>query len=226
MPVPRTSGALRRPPGRPAVAAAILGVAVVCAFSAYLRFVSAAPLGADTWWHGAVQVTPGSALFAVAVFFAQVGGELGAAVLAAIAAALFLAMRRPRDAAALTTAAGIGIVLAQAAKWLGQRDRPWDPLYGSHGFAFPSGHAMGAAALAVSAVLVARGSERITARLTRWVAVAAIAWIVVMMWSRTALHVHWLTDALGGALLGASAAVLARWLWFRPVSVAARRVES
>ena len=36
-----------------------------------------------------------------------------------------------------------------------------------------------------------------------------------MMWSRTALQVHWLTDTIAGALLGLSAALLADafWIW-------------
>jgi undecaprenyl-diphosphatase len=37
-----------------------------------------------------------------------------------------------------------------------------------------------------------------------------------MMWSRTALHVHWLSDTLAGALLGFCVAIIVRRIWFGP----------
>ena len=37
--------------------------------------------------------------------------------------------------------------------------------------------------------------------------------MLTMMWSRTALQVHWLTDTLAGMLIGISAAILADELW-------------
>ncbi|MDN5808069.1 MAG: phosphatase PAP2 family protein [Brevibacterium sp.] len=46
-----------------------------------------------------------------------------------------------------------------------------------------------------------------------WSMILAFAWIVLMMWSRTALQVHWLSDTIAGALIGISAAVLADELW-------------
>ncbi|MDN5636001.1 MAG: phosphatase PAP2 family protein, partial [Brevibacterium sp.] len=46
-----------------------------------------------------------------------------------------------------------------------------------------------------------------------WSMILAFAWILLMMWSRTALQVHWLTDTIAGALIGISAAVLADELW-------------
>jgi membrane-associated phospholipid phosphatase len=32
--------------------------------------------------------------------------------------------------------------------------------------------------------------------------------VVLMMWSRTYLHAHWLSDTVGGALIGAGTALL------------------
>ncbi|MBM6588645.1 phosphatase PAP2 family protein [Brevibacterium sp. RIT 803] len=46
-----------------------------------------------------------------------------------------------------------------------------------------------------------------------WSMILAFVWIALMMWSRTALQVHWLSDTIAGALIGASAAVLADELW-------------
>ena len=72
---------------------------------------------------------------------------------------------------------------------------------------------MGAAALAVSLALVVTYSSAFSDTATRWVWVVSITWILLMMWSRTALHVHWLSDTVAGAVLGASAAILARRFW-------------
>lgn len=193
---------------------ALLGILAVLLAGAAFRFIDHGPLGIDLWWHGAAGATPGSAPFAVAVFFAEVGGGIGAAACTAIAAALLLALRRARDAAFVVTAAVLGIALSEAVKALVLRPRPWDQLYHSQASSFPSGHSMGAAALAVSLVLVLAGSERVSGEGLRWAGIAAGVWIAGMMWSRTALHVHWLTDTVAGALLGTCAAILARRVWF------------
>jgi len=42
-----------------------------------------------------------------------------------------------------------------------------------------------------------------------WVAVVGIAWVFVMAFSRTQVHAHWLSDTVGGALLGTGIALLA-----------------
>jgi membrane-associated phospholipid phosphatase len=52
--------------------------------------------------------------------------------------------------------------------------------------------------------------------------VPAAAWVLAMMWSRTGLQVHWLTDTIAGALIGIAAAVLVDELW----SLLARRTRS
>jgi undecaprenyl-diphosphatase len=66
------------------------------------------------------------------------------------------------------------------------------------GGSYPSGHASYAASTAVAAVLLfsAPGGRRLV-----WWLLAALA-IAAMAWSRTYLHVHWLTDVLAGTALG------------------------
>src|SRR5690606_40639603 len=93
-----------------------------------------------------------------------------------------------------------------------------DLLYPTYGSSYPSGHSMGAAALAVSLALAFSTLNRVSARNARnarLIGMLATAWVLLMMWSRTALHAHWLSDTLGGALLGAASAVLAAQLWSR-----------
>lgn len=193
---------------------AVVGLVLIAAFGAYLRFVHAGPFTLDEWWHGVAAVSRGSAPHAIAVFMAEAGSGIGAAACTAIAAALLLALRRPRDAASVATAMLLGIAASETIKALVLRPRPWEQLYHAAGSSYPSGHSMGAAALAVSLALVAAESRRLSRTATRWAWAVAAAWIVTMMWSRTALHVHWLTDTVAGALLGTCTAILARRVWF------------
>ncbi|WP_125099064.1 phosphatase PAP2 family protein [Leucobacter chromiireducens] len=195
-----------------------VGVALVIGASCFFRFTTGGPFGIDVWWHGVAGVSRGSLPYAVAVFFAEIGGGLGGAACAAIAVALLLALRRGRDAGALATAMLGGVLLSEALKSFALRPRPWDQLYPVHGSSFPSGHSLGAAALAVSLAFVVLATPGVSRRLRQLTIVLACAWPLLMMWSRTALHAHWLTDVLAGGLLGACVALLARWLWFRGVA--------
>ena len=194
---------------------AIIGIALVVAGGAALRFGDAGPLGIDEWWQSLVSLTRGSAPYAVAVFMAEVGGGVGAIACTVIAAALLLAVRQARDAAAVATAMLLGVAASETIKALVVRPRPWDQLYASHGSSYPSGHSMGAAALAVSLALVVTYSESFSPTATRAVWAVSTAWILLMMWSRTALHVHWLSDTLAGVVLGIGAAILARRFWIQ-----------
>lgn len=207
---PRTAS-----PARTSTPWAVAGLVLIAAVGVYLRFVDSGPLGPDEWWRGVAGVTRGSAPYAVAVFMAEAGSGIGAAACTAIAAALLLALGRPRDAASVATAMLMGIAASETIKALVLRPRPWDPLFHASGTSYSSGHSMGAAALAVSLALVVAGSRRLTAAASRWAWAIAACWTVTMMWSRTALHVHWLSDTLAGALLGVCAAILARRLWMR-----------
>ncbi len=210
---------------RPATRWSVAGLLLLAALGVYLRFIDHGPFGVDEWWHGVAAVTRGSAPYAVAVFLAEAGDGIGAAACTAIAAALLLALRRPRDAGAVVTAMLLGILASETVKALVLRPRPWDRLYVSYDSSYSSGHSMGAAALAVSLALVVRGIDAVPRAAARWASVAAACWVLLMMWSRTALHVHWLSDTLAGALLGTCAAILARRLWMRmPRPATARRL--
>ncbi|MFV0434504.1 MAG: phosphatase PAP2 family protein [Leucobacter sp.] len=211
---------------RRAVPWAYAALGLVLVFGLFLRFVDQGPLGIDSWWHGLLSVTRGSAAYAVAIFMAEVGSGVGAAACTGIAAALLFALRMPRDAAAVITATVGGVVVSEIVKALVLRPRPLDQMYFPHGSSYPSGHTMGAAALAISLALVIAGSDALPRTAAKWAWVAAACWILLMMWSRTALHVHWLSDVVAGALLGFAAAILARRFWREPrPERAARRVS-
>ena len=80
------------------------------------------------------------------------------------------------------------------------RARPEDMLVQSDPGSFPSGHTANAATTAVALGFIF--FPRI------WVWVAGSAYAVAMALSRTYLGAHWLSDTIGGLLLGAGVAVL------------------
>lgn len=201
-----------RPFSRWAALLGALAILLVAAGGVGLLLSGAGPLPVDSWWHAHVSSPTGSVLHAIAVFQAVVGGSLGAAACFAIAVATLLALRRWRDALAVALAGILGTACSEFLKGLVQRPRPTEQLYASHGYSYPSGHSMAAAALAVSLTLVAWGNRDLDVRLARVSAVLAGVWVLAMMWSRTALHVHWLSDTIAGALLGLGVALLTRSL--------------
>jgi membrane-associated phospholipid phosphatase len=89
--------------------------------------------------------------------------------------------------------------LVQLLKGLIDRPRPEDILVATDAGSFPSGHTANAATLAVAVTLL----------LWRWwVAAAGAAYIVLMALSRTYLGAHWISDTVGGFLLGAAVAIV------------------
>lgn len=193
---------------RSAVIWARIGILIVVIAAVALRFSVHGPLGIDSWWAGVVHLTRGSAPYAVSVSLAQIDGGIGAATCTAIAAALLFAVRAPREAVTIAVTMVVAVLCLEALKWVSVRTRPGDALIDTTGTAFPSGHSVGAAALAVSIALIVRQSSRLSPAVQKWAWPVAAMWVLLMMWSRTALGAHWLTDVVCGALLGASCAVI------------------
>ena len=192
---------------------AVVILLAIGAFGVYLRFVDASPLPIDEWWASFATTTRGSAAYAVAVFFAEAGSSLGVAALGAIAAALLFVLRRRRAAGMVATALLLGVASSETLKRLVLRPRPGGALYAASGSSYPSGHSMGAAALACSLALVVVTGHAVSRRMQRVAWAVAITWILLMMWSRTALRVHWLSDTVAGALLGFAVALVALRVW-------------
>lgn len=152
---------------------------------------------------------------------------------AVLAVAVWLLVRRGERRLALWVAATAltGTGLQQAVKALVGRDRPvWqDPVATAHYAAFPSGHALsalvaGALVLWLLRLAGARPLWRWTARAVVTVSVFGVAF------TRLYLGVHWLSDVvggwlLGGALVAGSAAVYGAYASRTEVPGAAPRAE-
>ena len=199
--------------GSGAIAFAWLAVAVVVAFGVFLLVSGGDPTPVDQAWHDSIGAERGSFGAVLATDLAGIGGWIGVVTCGLIACAGFFAARRPRDAGILITALVVGVLCSELLKLVIGRQRPADMLIHATGSSYPSGHSLSAATLAVAlAIVLSRNASPVVAKLL-WA--AAAAWVLLMMWSRTALHVHWLTDTIGGALLDTAVAILSAAAWQR-----------
>lgn len=118
-------------------------------------------------------------------------------------AALFLVLLvRRRRLALFTAGANLGTLAAtQLLKVLVDRQRPLDRLVPVDSGSYPSGHVSATVAAMVATAVV-------LGKLWMWISGAILS--VAMMYSRTYLGVHWLSDTIAGALLGLGMTLL---LW-------------
>ena len=138
------------------------------------------------------------------IFFARAmnvagGTWFGIFVVPTLCAIGLILLRRPWAATYFLVAAVVSAALVQVLKHLFGRQRPTDIIVITDFGSFPSGHVANAATIAtVLVVLFPR----------LWAVVVGAAWVLLMAFSRTYLHAHWLSDTFGGALIGISAALL------------------
>ena len=156
-----------------------------------------------TSWDGAVARAVARHLPTVVEWLARplswVGGGLGMAVVAAVAAGILLQRSGRSDAVAGVLAYVVAEVSTQLLKLAFDRPRPTvDPVVElPETAAFPSGHAsVSMAVLVVVAVLLAGR------RPDPGAVAAAVAVSVAIGLSRIALGVHWLSDVVAGWALG------------------------
>ncbi len=145
---------------------------------------------------------------AVAVNSTALGSAPVVALIAVLAAAYGLVVRRPRLALALAWTP-LAFVVNEAMKLLMRQARPMEaiitlpPSYG-----FPSGHSVAASALFLTLALVA-AVQSPNPGVRRLVVGAGIGIAVLVAWSRVYLGVHYLSDVVGGLLLGSAGALAA-----------------
>lgn len=183
--------------------ALVVAVAATVAF-VVLRFVVALgghePLPIDVWWLEQMDASQNDVWLVVAWVPAIVGGTVGMIVIGLGLVVLFAVLGRRWDAATIALAIVLVVAIGAPMAAIIARVRPEDSLAESMPTSFPSGHTAVATTLAVTLGLLLR----------RWyVWVAGVAWVVLMMWSRTYLQAHWLSDVVAGLLEGIAVATLA-----------------
>ena len=117
----------------------------------------------------------------------------------ALIVAVLVWRKRWREASFVAICFAGSALLNLGSKRFFQRDRPslWESIAPESTFSFPSGHAMGSMTLAAVAVLLAWR--------TRWrwpVALAAVAFVLLVGLSRLYLGVHYPSDVVAGWAAG------------------------
>jgi membrane-associated phospholipid phosphatase len=195
-----------------AVVAGLL-LALAAAFAAIVAANPARPpmLGMDRDWGSLIRPARDAVLTDLAKVLSDLGGPLGGTVIA-IAAALFLWLARGRRMAAVFVAITPAITsgASQLIKHLVLRGRPSGGLVSADAGSFPSGHVITTVAVGLALTLVFAGPGR------RRVPLAVVtAATLVMIWVRTYLGVHWLSDTVESIFVAAGL-VLALWAALGP----------
>ncbi|MEO6200227.1 MAG: phosphatase PAP2 family protein [Cryobacterium sp.] len=174
-------------------------LAVLIGFIVVVRD-SGAPFAFDTAWMLEIAAERAPVWDFLSYLMNALGGNLlGILVVPVLIIAVLLLMKRPWAAGYYLAATLASSGMVQLLKKSFGRARPEDILVQVDFGSFPSGHVGNAATMAVVfAILFPRV----------WVWLAGVAYVVLMMISRTYLGAHWLSDTIGGALLGIGVAIV------------------
>ncbi|OWP21184.1 phosphatase PAP2 family protein [Microbacterium sp. AISO3] len=158
------------------------------------------PFAVDRWWNETLPADPGAVGLVFGLVMNRIGGTwVGVFAIPIAVAVALIVLRRPWAAGYFLVASALSALVVQLIKHLVDRSRPEDILVTTDAGSFPSGHTANAATIAVVAVIL---FPRI------WVAIIGVVWTVLMALSRTVVHAHWLSDTVGGMLVGAGVALV------------------
>jgi membrane-associated phospholipid phosphatase len=182
----------------PAAIIAVAGIAFVLALGFVVRLKVIAEEFDGEWMEEIVELRAPHWEFSSRMLDFVGGGWFALWVVPMCGVAVLLLLRRPWSALAFALTLYVTVGVSPLLKWFFGRARPEEILVQVETAAFPSGHVAHAAAVAVALALIS----------ARWqVVVVGAAYVVLMALSRTYLGAHWVSDTLGGALLGASVAL-------------------
>ncbi|MEO8528792.1 MAG: phosphatase PAP2 family protein [Pseudolysinimonas sp.] len=158
------------------------------------------PFGFELEWMGEIVEHRAPFWTIPALAFDAIGGGLIAILVIPLTViALLLLWRRPWSALFFVLAVSLSAAVVQVVKTLVGRPRPLDILITPDFGSFPSGHSANAAVLAtVVGIILMR----------RWIWIAGATYTAAMMLSRTYLGAHWISDTIGGVLIGAGVAII------------------
>ncbi|WP_394551034.1 phosphatase PAP2 family protein [Agromyces sp. MMS24-JH15] len=158
------------------------------------------PFGFEVEWMSELVEARAPVWTIPALGFNWIGGGIGSTVIVPLVIiGSLLVWRRPWAALYYACAALGSVAVVLVIKNVIGRPRPTDILVTPDFGSFPSGHSANAALIATTlGIIFAR----------TWVWVAGSIYTLLMMLSRTYLGAHWISDTIGGMLVGVGVAVI------------------
>lgn len=179
----------------------VLLLAFATALGVWVYLRGATPFAVDTAWNDLLAGWSSAAMEQFSSAMDALGGRwIGVVVVPGASVVALLLARRPAGAACFVVAAVGSAGVVQVLKHTVGRARPEDITVVSDFGSYPSGHVANAATIVVVVMIL---FPRV------WTVLCGTVWVLLMALSRTYLHAHWLTDTVGGALVGAGMALVA-----------------
>jgi membrane-associated phospholipid phosphatase len=182
------------------ILAGSVAVVVVVGLGVIIALRPKLPFEVDTEWMGEIVEHRSPIWLGPALFFNYAGGSIiGSVIIPVVIFLLLLAFRRPWGAAFFAIASILSVLCVQLLKHTVGRARPSEILVNADTGSFPSGHTANAATMVVVLGIL---FPRV------WVWCLGVVWAVLMAVSRTYLGAHWISDTVGGLILGAGVAII------------------
>jgi membrane-associated phospholipid phosphatase len=197
----------------PLLLAGLLLLAIAAAFAGVMRATRPSPptAGLDRGWLSLVTGTRSAPLTDLSKALSLIGGPAGGTVIVAALCLALLAVRRWRTALYLALAGAGGSACSQLVKHIVLRHRPPHPLVSADLGSFPSGHVITTLGVGLALVIAfARPGLR------RYLLPAVAAATALMMFCRTYLAAHWLSDTMESLPIAAGLGLILWWL-FEPM---------
>lgn len=184
---------------RIAIVIGVTALALVIAFGAVNASYGGGPATVDSAWMATVIGERLLPWLAPSLVLHEIGAGMPAFVIASVITGALLLWKRPWGAVYFAAAVILSTIVVEVMKNTIGRPRPAEALIEVGFGSYPSGHSARAAVIAVALGILLPHL---------WVRMLGAAYVLAMMFSRTQLGAHWVTDTVAGALTGGAVALL------------------